>query len=699
MKVLPLVLAAALAAPALAQAEPASIVTRELRVGSQGRALAAAAPRFTLVGLEWRGHGDVRFRTRSVSGRWSGWRAAAPEDEDRPDARSPEAVRSRAGWTLGNPFWTGPSNGLEVRTIGRVTRLRAHYIRSAPEAAPVRTLSVAGSPPIIPRLSWGANELIKRAGPRYASSIAFAVVHHTAGSNSYTRAQAPAIVKAIQLYHVQGNGWNDIGYNFLVDKFGQVYEGRYGGMQRNVVGAHAEGFNTGSVGVSVIGNYTAATIPAPARAALVQLLSWRLDIGHLDPLSTLNWLSGGNTRFPRGVPVFLQAISGHRDTGFTTCPGDRIYSQLGTIAQNVAATGLPKLYAPTVSGAPGTLVRFTSRLSDAVPWAVTVRDAAGAIVAEQTGLGPTVDWSWDATAVPRGAYTWTMGGDGIRPATGTFGGSAIGLTLTRLVASPSSLTPNGDGVDDSATITYRLSLPATVTAKLYDAATEAELGMLFSEPKGAGDQSFTFTPEALADGVYRIVLTAVGARGKVVTASVEVPVNRTLSGLAASRSVFSPNGDGRADRVDFRFTLASPVLVKLRILREEEWVATPFAGPLAPGPQVLSWDGAKRVGRALDGSYVGELSVTDDVGTIVQRTPFAVDTTRPRLRILGARPLRLELSEPAEVVVVADAERRVISVEQAGVHTVPWHAAVRVRAVAWDAAGNASRPATYRVRR
>jgi hypothetical protein len=699
MKVLVVALAAALAAPALAHAEPASIVTRELPIGAAGRTLAAAAPRFTLVGLEWKGSGEVRFRTRSLGGRWSPWRAAAPEDEDRPDARSPEAARSRAGWRLGNPFWTGPANGLQVRTTGRVTRLRAHYVRSEPEPGPVRTLAVADSPPIVPRLSWGANELIKRAPPRYAASLSFAIVHHTAGSNTYTRAQAPAIVKAIQLYHVLGNGWNDIGYNYLVDRFGQVYEGRFGGMQRNVVGAHAEGFNTGSVGVAVIGNYSPGTVPAAARAALVRLVAWRLDVAHVDPLSTLNWISGGNPRFPRGVPVFLNAIAGHRDTGFTACPGDRLYGQLGLLAQAISATGLPKLYEPSVTGSPGSLVRFTGRVSGVVPWTVTVRDPAGAVVAEQVGLGPAVDWSWDATALPPGGYTWTIAGDGIRPAAGTLGGSSIALTLSRLLASPSLLTPNDDGVDDVSTISYRLSLPATVTAKLYD-ATDLELGTLFSEPKPAGDQSFTFAPEALADGVYRIELTAVGVRGKVVTASVEVLVNRTLAGLALSRAVFSPNGDGRADRVDFTFTLAAPVQVKLRILRGEAWVATPFAGPLGPGPQTLSWDGTKRIGRPLDGAYDAELSVTDAAGAVVARTlSFTVDTTAPRLRILGARPLRLQVSEPAEVVVVVDGERRVVRIERAGVQTVPWHAAVRVRAVAWDAAGNASRPATYVVRR
>ena len=112
---------------------------------------------------------------------------------------------------------------------------------------------MAGSPQIVSRTSWKADEEIRRAPPRYAGAVYFAVVHHTAGSNTYSRAASPAIVRAIELYHVRGNGWNDIGYNFLVDRYGQVFEGRAGGIDRNVIGAHAEGFNTGSVGVAVIG--------------------------------------------------------------------------------------------------------------------------------------------------------------------------------------------------------------------------------------------------------------------------------------------------------------------------------------------------------------------------------------------------------------------------------------------------------------
>jgi hypothetical protein len=697
LKVLPLLLAAALAVPALARAEPATIVSRDVPlVGA--RSLAAATPRFTLIGLHWRGPGEVRFRARSLAGRWGAWHAAAPEDEDRPDRGAREA--GRPGWRLGNPYWTGPSDALQVRSTGRVTRVRAHYVWSAPEPAPPRVVAQAGTPPIVPRLTWGANELLKRAPPSYASSVSFAVVHHTAGSNTYTRAESAAIVRGIQIYHVRGNGWNDIGYNFLVDKYGQVFEGRYGGMARNVVGAHAEGFNTGSVGVALLGNYGSVEPSAAAKAALASVLAWRLDLAHVDPLTTLNWISGGNARFPRGIPVFLRAIVGHRDTGFTSCPGTKLYGQLDALAQTVSLTGLPKLYEPAVKGALGGEVRFTGRVSGAVPWTVTVRDAAGATVAEGSGLGPTVDWAWDATAVPPATYTWAIGGDGIRPATGSFGPrTSTALTLTRTAATPSALTPNGDGVDDTAVISYRLSLPATVTATLLDAAG-TQLATLFTEPKLAGDQSFEFIPQSLADGTYRIQLTAVGQRGRVVTASVDVLVNRVLSGFASSRASFSPNGDGRIDTLDFRFTLASPAQVQLRILRDGAWTATPFVGELPPGPQVVTWDGTKRLGRALDGAYAAELTVTDAVGSIVQTIPFAVDSTPPRVAILSTRPLRVQVSEAGAIVVVADGRRQVVPAPAAGAYAVPDAAAPkRVRVIAWDTSGNASRPALYPARR
>jgi hypothetical protein len=697
MKLLLSAVLAVLATPGIAHAEPASIVSRDVPLRAEtGRTLADAAPRFNLVGLHWQGPGTVEFRARGLSGRWSAWRPAAPEDEDRPDAAARE--RSRPGWRLGNPYWTGAADRLEVRTRGAVRRVRAHYVWSpvgGEARAPARSLAVADEPPVVPRLSWGANELIKRGTPSYASSLQFAVVHHTAGTNSYTASQSAAIVRGIQVYHVRGNGWNDIGYNFLVDKFGQVFEGRFGGIEANVVGAHAQGFNTGSTGVAVLGNYDGTGISAAARAALVQLLAWRLDVAHVDPLRTLTALSGGNPRFPSGVPVFLRGISGHRDTGFTACPGDRLYAALDSLAGEVGRTGLPKIYEPVAVGSVGGPVRFTARLSSVLPWTLTVLDAAGRPIASGTGTGGAVDWTWDATAAAPGAYSYTLDAAGARAATGALGARNATLTLTQLKAAPAAVTPNGDGRDDSTTISYRLGAPATVTATLTDASGRA-LTTLFSEPRTAGPQSFVFTGEGIADGNYRIVLLAAGSNGRQVSGRVSLLVNRTLSAFTAARRVFSPNADGRADRLDFTFALASPAQVRLRVLRSGKWVATPFNGPLAPGPQKLTWDGSKRVGKALNGEYEAEITVTDVVGTVSQRVPFALDTKAPTLRLISVRPLVLDVSEPADVVLQVNGARRVVKRAKPGRFAVglPFRARA-VRGIAWDPAGNRSRPLSY----
>ena len=259
------------------------------------------------------------------------------------------------------------------------------------------------------------------AKPILAPADRLAVVHHTAGTNTYTQAQAAAIVRGIEVYHVQGNGWNDIGYNFLVDRFGTVYEGRGGGTEKNVIGAHSEGFNRGTIGVALIGNYQGATPPKAQQDALVGLLAWRLDVAHVDPLSTVAYTSGGNLKFKSGTNVTLRAISGHRDTGPSECPGTGTYVLLPALAKRVSLTGLPKLYTPTVAGALGGSIRFQARLSSSLPWTVTITDAFGHAVAAGKGTGKTVDWIWGSLVAGRGSFTWTIEAPGTRPATGTLG--------------------------------------------------------------------------------------------------------------------------------------------------------------------------------------------------------------------------------------------------------------------------------------
>ena len=689
MKVVLAAAAALLAAPAVAQAE-VTIAARDVPL--RGRTLASAAPRvFDLVGLHWRGPGSVEFRTRAVAGRWSPWHAAAPEPEDLPDA---DAVESRAaeGWRLGNPYWVGRSNAIAYRVRGRVTRLRAYFVESPPDGLPPRRLSVAGSPAIVSRPSWGANESIRRAAPRYSPSVGFAVVHHTAGSNAYSASQAAAIVRGIEVYHVKANGWDDIGYNFLVDRYGQVFEGRFGGVDRNVIGAHAEGFNAGSVGVAVIGTYGSAPPPPAAQRALANLLAWRLDVAHVDPLATMTWPSGGNPRFPLGTPVFLRAISGHRDTGFTTCPGNALYARLSAIASQVAATGLPKLYAPSATGDIGGLVRFRARLSEPRAWTVTVTAPDGTVAASASGTSAQIDWTWDAATAVAGRYAWTISaGDAVRPATGFVGAVPVPLTVTKASAKPAAISPNGDGRQDKSTVSYTLSASATVTAVLRSPDGRV-LATLFSERRRSGRRTFTFAADGVPDGRYEIAITASDGK-RTVTRIVRIVVDRTVSGWTVTPNVFSPNGDGRLDAVTFTYALAREAAVRIDVKRAGRSAAVVFAGTLPAGPQTLPWDGIAASGRAPDGHYLATLTATTPLGATVQALPLGIDTRPPSLSAVSFRRLVFRIDEPARVTVVANGREIVRSV-RAGVFSLGTSAR-SVRASAEDAAGNVSRTLRY----
>src|SRR5262249_15778672 len=154
-----------------------------------------------------------------------------------------------------------------------------------------------------------------------------------------------------------------------------VYEGRAGGLERNVIGAHSLGFNTGTVGVALIGDFQKVAPPPAMEAALVKVLAWRLDIAHLDPLSQVVYTPSGNPKFRAGKVGTLRAISGHRDTNPTECPGAVAYGLLPEIRTRVSKTGLPKLYSPVVSGSLASTVRFQARLSSWRPWTITVTDA------------------------------------------------------------------------------------------------------------------------------------------------------------------------------------------------------------------------------------------------------------------------------------------------------------------------------------
>lgn len=201
-----------------------------------------------------------------------------------------------------------------------------------------------GQPPnIIPRSHWGAGTAFRCGKPVESGAVHAAVVHHTAGSNNYAPEDSADIIRAIYAYHTRTLGWCDIGYNALVDKYGQVFEGRSGGVTKGIMGSHAGGFNSNTWGVSMIGTFEDAPPPAIQLETVGRLLGWRLGLDHTDPRGTAQLVSAGGsfTPFARGAELTLPAIIGHRDVDETECPGGQGYASLNEIREIAARFGDP----------------------------------------------------------------------------------------------------------------------------------------------------------------------------------------------------------------------------------------------------------------------------------------------------------------------------------------------------------------------
>ncbi|MFT4286867.1 FG-GAP-like repeat-containing protein [Nocardioides sp.] len=183
-------------------------------------------------------------------------------------------------------------------------------------------------PYIYSRAQWGANEKLREQTEPSYGTIHGGFVHHTVNANDYTAAEVPAIIRSIYAYHVKSRGWRDIGYNFLIDKFGRIWEGRYGGVDRAVVGAHTENYNSDSFGASAIGNFDIAEPPQEVVGAFGSLFAWKLS---------LHGVSAAATNVTIGKTVFASSIMGHRDTKATACPGKYLYARIPDIRRIAAS--------------------------------------------------------------------------------------------------------------------------------------------------------------------------------------------------------------------------------------------------------------------------------------------------------------------------------------------------------------------------
>jgi Ca2+-binding RTX toxin-like protein len=401
--------------------------------------VACAESTFTMAGLTWRQDGkaeveaELAWANTSVAVSRTGT-ATEPmallhaDPGEGPDAGSPDD----SGIQGTSPVWTGPARciGFRLRLPAGETLggLRAVFVDASDDGrggnglvaaftrawgtvsglwgflAPRPASAMTTRPDIITRAEWGADERLRRCGPYYADRLKAAYVHHTAGTNSYTRDQADNVVRAIYAFHVRGRGWCDVAYNFLVDRFGRIFEGRYGGMGSPVIGGHAAGFNTGTTGVAAMGDFTGTDPSRDMVQAFKRLLAWRLDVAHLRPTgwTKLTSTGGGTSRYGAGETVTVRVITGHRDTSYTACPGGRLYAKLGAIRTGAEALGLPKLYNPNQSRTvlePGaSTISFRAGLSAELDWFADIVDDGGMRVRRLTGHGSRLAAVWDGRA-------------------------------------------------------------------------------------------------------------------------------------------------------------------------------------------------------------------------------------------------------------------------------------------------------------
>jgi hypothetical protein len=444
------------------------IAPQELGISNSGKTLTQlisnqATNRFTLLGLTWQGKIDqsIVFKVKvKESGVWTDWINLENGLYEEASAGTTEAIYARGGT---DPLLTAPADGIEVvmeSNSGLMpTDLKVNLFNSdttrqdrsitkssalTSMSSSVRTLNsnapavspqgaVVPRPRIVSRAEWGADETWRSLTPRMGTKVLAGVVHHTASTNSYTADQAPAQMRNLYAYFTQSLNYSDMGYNFLVDKFGTIYEGRAGcavnadptcdGPAQPTQGAHTAGLNLDTFGVSVIGNYDvlAPENPAAIVEAVASLMAWKIAPYGLDPNATASVLStdtSGSSKFSSGQIATMQVITAHRDVGITACPGRYLYPYMNQIRSRATDLLLPVIRDASVTplnlnqvAAENVSVRAT--IPATAQWSVeVVNEATGQIVNSVSGTQGTtgpIAFDWNKTdqsgvAVPAGRY-------------------------------------------------------------------------------------------------------------------------------------------------------------------------------------------------------------------------------------------------------------------------------------------------------
>jgi hypothetical protein len=537
---------------------------------------------FTLVGAAWHTgslapSATIEVRTHDA-GHWSSWSALELPDGG-PDGGSQDAKAAAARHVSATePLWVGSADGVQARVVnssGARTSTPAglHVVlvdggSSSADASPGPARPLGGAvaeaaqaqPTIYTRSQWGADESLRKSscpkGPDYSSTIKMGFVHHTDGPNGYTQSQVPSIIRSIYAYHVKSNGWCDVGYNFLVDRFGRIWEGRYGGISKAVIGAHTGGFNTNSFGVSLIGTFSSVTPSAAMLSGVEKVFAWKLGMYYRDPSAktTLVAASFSGSRFATGSTVTFNVISGHRDADSTTCPGSAAYAKLATIRAGVKSLIGAGFVAPSISPSSvrmlsGQKVAIHAGLLSPQTWTATVTDAKGATVKTWTGTAATaaagVSTVWDGTTVdgvpaPPGSYRITLTGANSAGSENVPYSAPVTVTPPVTVTGPATATYGAN-----VTLKGTAAPGAAVTATLQPAkqGSAAEVRQLTASSAGAWSTTFPATDDYSWSAAVPGYTTPTSTT--VVTPDVTAPTMsaaRSLLVAQGSRVALSGNG-------------------------------------------------------------------------------------------------------------------------------------------------------------
>ncbi len=355
---------------------------RPLEANANGVRYAAADVADSVVAFQWTSGSPGRVEVRLDGGAWSEWATVEGHGED----GGPVPLGT-------SELYTGTAESLEVRTAVAVTGARlfvASGIGTSQVAVrPAAAVAAVSMPPIVTREAWGGAgcEDYSVEDPSWTNRVRSVVIHHTAGTNSYGAGSVPGIIQAICQHHTIGNGWTDIGYNFLIDRFGTIYEGRRSNAGGDLaVGAHAFGINSQTVGIALLGDFRNGTPSSAMQNALISLLTWLSEQEHINPNAVMT------LRSPEGVAHTVYGITGHSDIGVTSCPGSYCYNLLPAFRAGVEAAAGPRIFIKDLSPDhpdPGDTLSADFRFTEPVSWTIRVTDQDGTQLALVTGSGQT----------------------------------------------------------------------------------------------------------------------------------------------------------------------------------------------------------------------------------------------------------------------------------------------------------------------